>query len=302
MTAKSKREEGKAATLPEFRRIPLSRIQEADLPSRATMSEIKKLELVESMRAIGQIEPVSVEQIEAMFLLITGHRRFLAARQLKWDTLAALVYAEGSAQVLAMQLHENVVREDLNPAEEALFMAQAREGLKLDEAGLCEMFHRGPDYIARRFALLRGDQDIFAALQRGEIRVGVSHELNRITADDMRNYYLDCARRADPPARVVHQWVEQWKIQARQRPGGGEVEGAAPEQTPINSPLQGNDGGAPGAVTGEIGAAPAPVFGCELCGGSKDPYNLITVQLHKWHWDQILESVERAAKVGDGRA
>ena len=282
--------------LPEFRRIPLDRIIEPELAARATMSDTKMRELIDSFRAVGQLEPITVEQHEAMFEVITGHRRYLAARELEWKELAAMVYPEGQAQRWAMMIHENECREDLNPAEEALFMAQMREKLSLDEEGLCKLFHRGPDYIAGRFALLRGDPQIFSALQQGQIRLGVAHELNRITADDMRAYYLDCARRSDPPARVVHQWVAQWMAQIRptlpgtteaSAPGNGQ-----PGAVAASVPGGGESDGAAGAET----PAPTNRLECALCGGHKDPYNLIQVTMHHWHWSDIEKAVERAGK------
>ena len=296
MASKRKAAAPAGGVMPEFRRIPMDRILEPEMPARAEMDTAKMQELVESMRAIGQIEPVTVEEHDAMYELMTGHRRFLAAQTLQWTELSALVYREGCANKLALMLHENVVREDLNPAEEALFMAQAREQMKLDEAGLCALFKRSAEYIGQRFALLRGDEEIFAALQRREIRLGVAQELNRITDEGMRRYYLDCARRGDPPARVVHQWVQTWIGQesARQLMLSAGV-------NPPAGPPAGDGGASPagdgdGAAAGVSSAAPAASFGCELCGGDRDPYNLVTIRIHRWEWERILEQVAKAAR------
>jgi ParB/RepB/Spo0J family partition protein len=296
MAGKRKPKGPAEAKLPKFQRIDMSQIREPDLPARATMRDDKMRELIESMRELGQLDPVIVEEDAGMYEIVAGHRRYLAARELHWRTLNAMVYASGGAPKEAMMLHENLIREELNPAEEALFMAQVREKLGLDEAGLCRVFHRTAEYIGGRFALLRGDPDIFAALQRGELRIGVAHELNRITDEGMRRYYLDLARRSDPSARVVHQWVADWI--AQQRPGlpiapGAELGPGAPAADGASSAP-----GAPGpdGAAAAAGAPEAPFFGCQLCGGTKDPYNLVTVQMHKWHWADILASVERAAK------
>lgn len=282
--------------LPEFKRVAIGLIREPKLAARATMSDTRMQELIESFKAIGQIEPITLETRDGGFEIVAGHRRYLAARSLGWTEIAAVVRPAGSTNSLAVMLHENLVREDLNPAEEALFMAQAREELQLDEAGLCDLFKRPAQYIANRFALLRGDPNIFSALQRGEIRVGVAHELNRITAEDMRSYYLDVARRGDPPARVVHQWVEQWKM------GNGAISDAVragKEAAAANAEAAGAGGNGTAAEVQTAGAFPGgdkPFFGCALCGGDRDPYNLVTVQIHKWEWEQILAQVAKAAR------
>lgn len=282
--------------LPEFARIELSRILEPEMPARSQMSDAAMQDLVASLAAIGQIEPITVERCEGMFEIITGHRRFLAARELKWDTLAALIYPEGESRVVAMRLHENAVREDLNPAEEALWMAQVREQLALDEAGLCAAFKRSEEYIASRFALLRGDPEIFGALQRGEIRLGVAHELNRIGDESMRRYYLTCAVRSDPPARVVRQWVADWKAHLQPTMEGA-IEAARASVGDAGVPS-----GEPGANGGNRASVNAPgpgepgFFGCGLCGGTRDPSNLISVMIHKWEWEHIQEQLRKVQR------
>lgn len=291
-----KRQVSAVTAMPDFARVPLAQIMEPELPARASMDIEKMRELVESMRELGQIEPITLERRGEGYQIITGHRRFMAARDLGWTQISALVYKEGSANKLGMMLHENVVRESLNPAEEALFMAEAKERMQLDEAGLVAMFHRTPDYIAGRFALLRGDPDIFGAVQKGEIKLGVAHHLNRISDEGMRHYYLDAAKRSDPPARVVQQWVADWQAQTRGRsmfatPAGGE-NGVSSAPSIGAAGVGDGDGAAPESVD----AAPSPSFGCELCGGTKDPYNLVNVRLHKWEWEQIQAQVEKAAR------
>jgi ParB/RepB/Spo0J family partition protein len=282
----------------EFKRIEVISILPPDTPARATMNEGSMQELVESMRDLGQLEPITVERDDSMYKIITGHRRFLAARELRWSHIAAMIYPAGAPNRVAMMLHENTVREDMNPAEEALFMAEVREKLQLDEAGLMATFKKSADYIGSRFALLRGDPEVFACLQRAEIRLGVAHELNRITAEDMRRYYLDCARRADPPARVVHQWVESWRAQQQPGLGDGQMTVAGP-----SAPGGNGDAGAASADPGAPGAGVVPNpqdfrLECKLCGGFKDPYNLVQIWLHKWELEDILNAVNRATKGG----
>lgn len=294
MAAKKKEEKKPAAALPEYRRIPLARILEPELPARATMSDPAMRDLEESLRAVGQIEPITVEQHDAMYAIITGHRRFLAARAIGWAEMSALVYREGAANRWAMMAHENRMREALNPAEEAIWMAQAREQLDLDEAGLCDLFRCSADHLGSRFALLRGDPEIFACLQRGEVRLGVAHELNRITDESMRRYYLDAARRADPPARVVHMWVTDWMSQARAQAVSAMSGAAGGEGSLTTDAGQSAAGGVNGGASGDTGVPPQPFFGCQLCGGDRDPFNLIQVMVHRWEWEHILRHMQQA--------
>jgi ParB/RepB/Spo0J family partition protein len=294
---RSKKSEAAAPAVgPQLRDIPLTQILEPELAARTQMNDVKMAELCDSLKAIGQVEPITVEQHDAMHEIISGHRRFLAARQLKWESIRAVVYPEGTPNILAMRLHENIIREDLNPAEESLYMAEARDKYQLDEEGLLKMFHCSANYLASRFALLRGDPEIFAAVQRGETSMGAAHWLNAITDEGMRRYYLDIQMKSGYPERVVKNWYNEWKLQAR-------------PTLPLDTPLPGGraaeqqdvgDGTGANQASPENGAGASAQndngLRCALCGGNKDPYNLVTVFMHKWELESILKQIESAAR------
>jgi len=254
----------------ELRTLPLHLIDEPELPARELMDQEAMDELMGSMRELGLISPIVVVVRGERFRCVAGHRRLIAARQLKWQSIRALVHAEGWADELAAMVHENVVREDLNPAQEAVFYAQLMEKYALDEAGLCAAVKRSPDYVAARWGLLRGDEKVFEWLRAGKISFAVARVLNKFPDEVMRRYYLDQALRSGTAARVVEQWFEDWK--ARQVPGGQSAPVGGPPPAPSDIP--------PSSIE------------CFLCGGAKDPYNLVTVYIHKW---ELAEMQRRMA-------
>ena len=269
---------------PRYMLVKLEYIDEPRLAARASMSESAMNELMESLDEVGQLEPVTLEENDGRFEIITGHRRFLAIRELngiysrkgelRWTCLKALVYKAGEIQTLAARLHENIVRENLNPAEEAVFMRQAMEQYSLDLAGLCKLFKRSEQYVSSRFALLRGDLEIFNAVQEGRITLGAAHQLNRISEDKARKHYLEQAKLWSPPGRVVEGWVREWSSIKQHVLGVGDTQRA--EVTPAE-------------VTEYVDQ-------CALCGGYRDPGNLISIRIHKWEWESILTQLTQAQK------
>ena len=269
---------------PRYMLVKLEYIDEPRLAARATMSESAMQELMQSLDDLGQIEPCTLEENNGRFEIITGHRRFLAIRELnriyslrgdlRWTCLKALVYRPGETNVLGTRLHENIIREDLNPAEEAVLMRQAMEQGNLDLPGLCNLFKRREEYISGRFALLRGDPEIFNAVLEGKITLGAAHQLNRITEDKARKHYLEQAKLWSPPARVVESWVREW---AKIKQHVLSVEQQAPVEVK------------PQEVTEYVDQ-------CALCGGYRDPGNLISIRIHKWEWESIMNQLTQAQK------
>jgi len=262
----------RAVASASLRALPLVSIDEPPRPIRETMDATKLDELARSMAQLGLLQPILVVPRGARWEIIAGHRRFMAAQQLAWTEIPAIVYAEKGLAVEAAKLHENLMREDLGAAEEATYYAQLLADHGLDEAGLCALVRHTVDYVGDRLRLLRGCDKVFAALRAKKISFGVARELNKITDAGMRTYYLDSAMRSGCSHRVAADWVQQWKAMRLTTPAP-----AAP-------------------VDGAGAEAPAPAYriACELCGGDKDPYNLVQVMIHRWEWDEVKRQLARA--------
>jgi ParB/RepB/Spo0J family partition protein len=256
--------------LPELLTLPLELVDEPPLPARETMDGAALSELKESMSVLGLMSPIVTVKRGKRYVTVAGHRRLLAARGLAWPEIRAFVYPEGWRFQVAAMLHENIIREELNAAQEAVFFAQLLEVHKLNEETLCAAVKRSPDYVGDRLRLLRGDEKIFAKLRDGTIALSVARILNRFTDPLMRNYYLDAAVRSGTSARVVEQWFHDW--QASTLPGAN---------------LQ----PAPAAPGPEAPVIPNAVA-CFLCGGDKDPFNLLTVYIHKWELAEIRKNLD----------
>ncbi len=258
--------------MPELRTIALADIDEPPLAARVEMDEGKLTDLMQSMTSIGLMQPIGVKSADARFEIEFGHRRFVAATRLGWHHITALVFKPGEIIEGAAMLAENIHREELSAAEEAILFAQSQEKLKLDEAGLCARFHVSPDYLADRLRLLRMGGRVFDSLLARRINFSVARELNKCEDEAHRNYLLDIAERSGTSARVVADYVRQWRVSASPNP----VQTPAPP--PDTVPVQ----------------AEVYVHACALCGGGKDPWNLVTVTMHKWEWEMIQRQVNKS--------
>lgn len=259
--------------MPKLANISLELIDEPQLPVRIAMDDQKMSDLRESMHNIGLLQPIGLKHVGKRYEIEFGHRRFLAAQDLRWKTIPALIFSSKELADGAAMIAENVEREDITAAEEAILFAQAQEKYGLDEAGLVQRFRRTPNYIAERLNLLRGDPEVYRALQERRISFSTAKELNKCSDEGHRRYLLDAAKRADASAPVVRGWIAQWKAQA-----GIAVSTAT--DTPA-APL-------PEAVVNHG-------IECVICGGYRDPYNLVPVYIHKWELDEILKVMRRPA-------
>lgn len=257
-----------------LRAIALGFINQPPLPVREGMDEGKLSELAESMRTLGLLQPILVVPDGDRFEIEAGHRRYLAAVSLDWKDINCLVFERGEIAHEAAKLHENVFREDITAAEEGTFYAELLQKYNLDEEGLCKMVRQKPDYVADRLRLLRGDGQVFEALRKRQINFSVARELNKFTDPALRAYYLDICVKSQYPARQVSVWLEESR---RQEPI---------QTTPAEVPL----GNTPSEPTIEN------QYKCFMCGGDKDPWNLETVQIHRWEKEEILRLMKQGGE------
>ncbi|CAB3783086.1 Nucleoid occlusion protein [Paraburkholderia caffeinitolerans] len=102
--------------------LPLSAIRKSPTNPRKRFPEAEHLELVESVRVHGILQPVLVRpwpEEPGMFELVAGERRFRAATAVELETVPALVRDLSDDEVLQIQIVENLQRRDLHPLEEA---------------------------------------------------------------------------------------------------------------------------------------------------------------------------------------
>jgi ParB family chromosome partitioning protein len=201
-----------AAAPREFKELPVGLIDEPELPSRSQMDDAKLDELVASIKAIGLQQPIVVARVGERFEVIAGHRRRIACGRANLAVMPCVVYASKDDAQEAIKFAENYNREELNPADEAIWFSELLErkcGGDVDV--LAAMLSVKRSYIDGRLLLFQGCHEVFEALRAGKVSIGVAQELNKITAADYRHYYLTFAIRDGATIATVAGYVQQWR-------------------------------------------------------------------------------------------
>lgn len=201
-----------AAVPVEFCLVRLERVDDPKLPSRTSMNDEKLEELAENIRANGLLQPLLVARVGDRFEVVAGHRRRIACQRAGLMDVPCLVYPGRDDALDAVQAAENYHREDLSPGDEALWFSDLLErkcGGDIEK--LCGLVGHKLSYVDGRLALFHGCPEVFAALQRNEITIGVAHELNKIATREHRLYYLRHAIADGATVTTVMAWVGDWR-------------------------------------------------------------------------------------------
>lgn len=194
----------------EIRDIMLDLVIPPDRPMRETTINDGIDELARSMMSYGLQQPIGVvETNEGYYRLIWGMRRTLAAKELAWKNIRAVVFQEGEADEDMLMGHENLQRSQVSPCEEARWYAHLMEKYRWPVAEVARQARRSPGHVAKLLSLLGGDQAVFDSLDRGEINAAQAVEINKVRDEPGRKLALGYAKHNGLTAMFIRSWREQ---------------------------------------------------------------------------------------------
>jgi ParB family transcriptional regulator, chromosome partitioning protein len=108
--------------------IPIEHIEVNPFQPRTHFDQDALLELAESIRVHGIIQPITVRKLTTnQYQLISGERRFQASKLADLKAIPAYIRSADDQQMLEMALIENIQRENLNAIEIALSYQRGEE-------------------------------------------------------------------------------------------------------------------------------------------------------------------------------
>lgn len=255
--------------LVEFREVPTHLIDEPRLAARLEMDEDKMTELVADVTAKGVLVPIHVFRTGERYEVVAGHRRRIAAGRAGLPAIRCLIYANGSAALEAVKFSENRHREEMSAAEEASFFSELLvRDCHNDTNELAALLGEKRSYVEGRLLLFQGAPEVFNALARRQISIGIAQELNKCGDKLMRDYFLSNAIRDGATVALVTRWIQQWR--ASLGPGG--------------------EHGSPLVQAAALGPIPQTnYFTCVACDGTEDVHLMQPVNVHSHCRKAILE-------------
>ena len=158
----------------EMAEIAIAEIVPTPSQPRTRFDEEALDELADSIRTLGVIQPVAVRRrnAEGKYVIISGERRWRAARLAGLQTLPAYVREVDDENLHAMALVENIQRQDLNAIEIALGMQRLIDECHLTQDALSEKMGKKRSTVANYIRLLKLPDEVQYALKEGLISMG----------------------------------------------------------------------------------------------------------------------------------
>jgi ParB family chromosome partitioning protein len=134
-------------------------------------------ELAGSLQKSGLIQPVVVRKAGLGYQLIVGERRWRAAKIAGLTHIPAVVREVSDAESLELALVENLLREDLNPIEEAEAYQRLLAEFGWTQEELAERVSKDRSTISNCLRLLKLPEPIRSDLRSGRLTMGHARAL-----------------------------------------------------------------------------------------------------------------------------
>ena len=196
------------------REIAIEEIQPNPHQPRTRFDSASLTELETSIRAHGVIQPVIVTERPDQpqrYWLITGERRWRAARQAGLTAVPAVVREATSQQLLELALVENLQRDDLSPLEEAAAYSTLLERFELTQAQVAYRVGKSRSAVANAVRLLGLPAEAQAALNEGLISAGHARALLGLINDEDLKRALDQIVASELNVRQAEELVRRWQ-------------------------------------------------------------------------------------------
>ena len=155
--------------------ITMIRINEvepnANQPRKAfDSSELETL--AESINQYGMIQPITVRSVDGMYQIITGERRWRAARMAGLSEVPVIIITADDKKVAELALVENIQRSDLNPIEEAMGFAALIEEYGLTQEEVAKRIGKSRSAVTNILRLLNLPESVRKMIETGELSTG----------------------------------------------------------------------------------------------------------------------------------
>jgi len=157
--------------------LPIDSIAPNPNQPRKSFDESKLHDLSASLGQTGVLQPVVVRRAGQGYQLIVGERRWRAAKLAGLTKIPAIVRDATDSQSLEMALVENLLREDLNPMEEAEAYQRLIAEYSWTQEELAQRVGRDRSSVANCLRLLKLPALIQADLREGRLTMGHARAL-----------------------------------------------------------------------------------------------------------------------------
>lgn len=165
-------------------KLRISEVEPNREQPRKKFDEDALLELSESIKQYGVLQPLLVQKRDGYYEIIAGERRWRAAKMAGLKEVPVVIKDFTDQQIVEISLIENIQREDLNPIEEAMAYKRLMEEFHLKQDAIAERVSKSRTAVTNSMRLLKLDDRVQQMLIDEMISTGHARALLALESKD----------------------------------------------------------------------------------------------------------------------
>lgn len=167
--------------------VKISEVEPNRNQPRKNFDEDALLELSESIKQFGIIQPLVVQKRKDYYEIIAGERRWRAAKMAGLKEVPVIIKDYTDQEIVEISLIENIQREDLNPIEEAQAFKRLLTEFHLKQDEVAEKVSKSRTAVTNSMRLLKLDERVQQMVIDDMLSTGHARAL--LTTDDKEQQY-----------------------------------------------------------------------------------------------------------------
>src|SRR3989344_416057 len=235
----------------EIVKISVNELQSNPLQPRGVITPESLVDLVDSLKEHGILEPLVVAKTPAGYQIIAGERRWRASKLAGLKTVPVLIKETTPQGMLEMAIVENVQRTDLNAIDRAKAFERLITEFGLTNSEICQRIGKSPAYISNSLRLLTLPDALKDGLLTGLITEGHARALAAIDEPRMIVEAYKIILKESGSVRRAEELARKMRVIAGQKPktvGFRPAHEVSDEIEALRLQLEDSLGGKPGTI------------------------------------------------------
>lgn len=168
--------------------VKLSMVEPNGEQPRKNFDEDSLLELAESIKQFGLLQPIIVQDRKNHYEIIAGERRWRAAKMAGLKEIPVIIKNLTNQEIVEISLIENIQRKDLNPIEEAQAYKRLLEEFNLKQDEVAERVSKSRTAVTNSMRLLKLCDEVQQMVVNEMISTGHARAL--LSIEDPEEQYM----------------------------------------------------------------------------------------------------------------
>lgn len=221
--------------------IPVKDIHPNPNQPRTEFNKKELLELTQSVKSYGLIQPITVRKIGDSYQIISGERRWRASKLAGLKQIPAYVRIADDEAMLELALVENIQRSNLNAVEIAISYQRLIEECEFSHEELAGRVGKERSTVSNYVRLLKLPPQIQSAIKQGDISMGHARVIIGLEDSSWQFQLFEEITKSNLSVRKTEELARAWKnsgiSKKTTQKGATSSEGLTPEVMKIKDEL-----------------------------------------------------------------